>query len=275
MGDPIAELHLYRVSRATTARIRDAVSILTTQGVALRVVEHHEEIPRDALAMRSACIVVLEADDEDSLHSGIARVPASVPSLLFGDFSRISVQALLALRADARVQHVVTRGVDDGPVNVAKLIRTALGEPFLRATLGVAGFGDWRSRLVVEHMIRHSVRPFTAAQIADAVGTSERSLRRWVAKEGLSVGAMARWIRLLRAAYLVGECHVSISRVAGILAFGSPAGVYRLFQSLVGKSLSTVDRTEVATVVREAFIQALESGADAWPDRQLRGRDGQ
>lgn len=135
----------------------------------------------------------------------------------------------------SRVAMVVAREVADR--------RQLLSNPELASMLRHRAEGSRRPRTLIER-VRHQVRESwlsgapTMETVARALGMSQRSLHRHLARHGLDYRSILNDARLEAAAMLLGERRLSVKQVAHEVGFSNASAFYRAFKRWTGVSPS-------------------------------------
>ena len=177
----------------------------------------------------------------------------------YGDFSgRPAGNDPDALRA-VGVRSILTLGVDDAPESIAAAIRDAVGEPEIREVVDrVTAALPWEQQMMVRWAVRNGWRPVTVGELAEGLGVTPRTLRRWCAAHpGLSPRTLLSWSRLLHACRLISHTHLSPGAAARVLGFSSQSDLYRKYERLVGRRFSDESRETLFGLVAERFVEVV------------------
>lgn len=256
-------------------------------------------IPEDAISeIRSiigddAVHVAISLNDAEGLVEGTPNICLLVAVPPKSDSPELSELArLLASFPHLRVIALVDAGVASytavlrlGAMGVREVVFMTphIEQHVLRAALercgteAVAARAWHRAQLVLppalapllDAAVQCAHQPLSTVQLAQAVGTSERSLRRWCAEQQLpSPQWIVGWARLLLVAYYLDEPGRTVASIAHVLGYPSSCAVRNHLRRYTGVGASSL-RAQGAS---QQVARLLERAVDAATPNEGPGR---
>lgn len=166
--------------------------------------------------------------DDDELMSELAAVPLSSITVPLRRKGYLAARTLDRLMARQRVQRITWIQ----PTGVVS-----------RKSSDVVAVEDAVVARAARHIAEHFHEPITVESVLEHVTISRRSLeRRFESALGRSPALELRRVRVERAAYLLAQTQMSITRVAQACGFAGPTQLGRVFQRTMGQTPSAYRR---------------------------------
>jgi AraC-like DNA-binding protein len=149
--------------------------------------------------------------------------------------------------------------LENTPELAAARVADARGRPFRREVEGaLSSYVSADARQLLRGAVDVALRGGGAAELAALYGVSTVTLSKWCATAGLPFPrTLQLWMRLLLAAFLLGEPRRTALSVATLCGYGSDRSLRRALGRMTGGSPRTFRRADAFPTVARAFDAAL------------------
>ena len=225
-------LAMLLVSGADAARVRAAL-VLDSPVVCCQRVAELEQAARTAQLVPTEPLAV-DGIPVAATVSRLRVVTPHLPIIAYAHLTAESARALVEL-AESVLQALITRGVDDSPRALRKLIDDATArscEGHLWDALLQSVPSDVHP--VLRYCIEHSAAPLGVSDVARALGIAERTMNSHLRRAALpSAQELTGWCRLVRVACLLNDRTLTLEVIAQRLDFPSASALHVLVRRLL------------------------------------------
>lgn len=181
--------------------------------------------------------------------------------LPYGDFAHRPARDVLCL-AELGVHDAVTRGKDDDPLALQRVLAEALSRTIVGAVL--SDLEDLIPANLVpltRHLLVAAHRPLSPSDLANFYCRHPKTLRKHLRAAGLpTTNKLIVWSRLFHAAHLLSDSARSFENVAWTLGFCSPSALRAQLQRYVGTAPKELIRCGGLNLLLREFRSRYEAG---------------